>query len=334
MATMIAATLLTALGTTHLATTLVETASEPSVLFGRSFAELLHDIWHAQLFHAGDTTIHLNQIVIALLVAVIGIWLSRRITNVVRNRLTNVGRLNRNAALAIQKIVFYLLVAIVVMIALPIAGIPITIFTILGGAIAIGVGFGAQNLFNNLISGIIIMAEQPIRLGDIVEVGSNQGRVEEIGNRCTRLRRPDGIDVLIPNSHFLENEVVNWTLSDTDIRCTVSVGVAYGSPTREVERLILQAINEQERVSKDKDVFVLFTEFGDDALIFESYFWTNISRPLDRRRLESEIRYRIDHLFRESSITIAFPQRDVHLDSTRPVQVQMVSSNGEAGASE
>lgn len=298
-------------------------------LFGRSIPQLIQDVWHAQLFHAGDTTIHLNQIIIAMLVAVIGIWISRRVTNTVRRRLTNVSRLDRNAALAIQKIVFYTLVVVVVMIALPIAGIPITIFTVLGGAIAIGVGFGAQNLFNNLISGIIIMTEQPIRLGDVVEVGENQGRIEEIGNRCTRLRRFDGIDVLIPNSHFLENEVVNWTLHDMDIRGTVTVGVAYGSPTRLVEKLIHQAVNEHEKVSKDRDIVVLFTNFGDDALTFESFFWTNMTRPLDRRRLESDVRFRIDELFRENDITIAFPQRDVHLDSEQPLRVQMVDGKTE-----
>ncbi|TVQ32562.1 MAG: mechanosensitive ion channel protein [Phycisphaeraceae bacterium] len=304
--------------------------SGASGYFDRPADEILYDIWQAELFKAGDTEVRLSQLVIAILVAVIGIWISRRITVGVRNRLILMKRIDRNAASAIQKVLFYLLAILVVMIALPIAGIPVTTFTVLGGALAIGVGFGAQTLFNNLISGIIIMTEQPIRLGDIVEVGSNHGRIEEIGNRCTRLRRFDGVDVLIPNSHFLENDVVNWTLFDNEIRCAVEVGVAYGSPTRLVEKLINQAVQEQELVDKSKDIVVLFIDFGNDALSFRTTFWTSLERPLDRLRLESEVRFRIDELFKENDITIAFPQRDVHLDSSRPLEVRVLSGGDDS----
>lgn len=294
--------------------------------------QVLRDLWHAELFTAGDAPVHLNQLIIAFLVAVMGILVARRLTIAAQRRLTQFTTIDRNAAAAIQKIIFYLLVGIVIMIALPIAGIPITIFAVMGGALAIGVGFGAQNLFSNLIAGLMIMSEKPIRLGDVVEVGDMRGKIEDIGSRSTRIRRFDGIDVLVPNSHFIQNPVVNWTLSDADVRGSVTVGVAYGSDTKLVASLIRQAAEEEAEVLKEPEISVFFTDFGDNALMFELYFWCNISRPVSLRQIQSNLRFRIDELFREAGISIAFPQRDVHLDTLRPLQVSLVNEEGGAGA--
>ena len=184
----------------------------------------------------------------------------------------------------------------------------------ISGAIAIGIGFGAQNIINNFISGWILMGERPIRIGDLLEVNGTLGRVEAINIRSTRIKRVDGVRIVVPNSHLLENMVVNWNLGDDDIRIFVSVGVAYGSPVRLVAELIEKAVTEQEDVLQDPEPRILFQDFGNSALEFEAYFWTQLRPGGDMRRLRSEIRFRIDELFRENGITIAFPQRDVHLD--------------------
>lgn len=295
---------------------------------------LMWDIWNAELFHVGGAGIRLSQIVIALLVILIGLWVARQVALRVNGRLRKVKRIDANLAAAVQKIVFYLLAVLVFFIALPIAGIPSTIFTVLGGAVAIGVGLGAQNLCNNLISGLILMIERPIRLGDIVEVGDETGRIEDIGNRCTRIRRFDGIDVIVPNSSLLQQPVVNWTLKDADLCGKVAVGVAYGSPTATGRDLIARAATEHDRVHADPPPEVLFVDFGDNTLSFEVYFWTAVTRPLDLRRIESDLRYRIDELFREAGITIAFPQRDLHLDTLRPLEVRLTRDDppGDAAA--
>ncbi|MEO0514922.1 MAG: mechanosensitive ion channel domain-containing protein [Planctomycetota bacterium] len=284
---------------------------------------LAEDIWTAELFHLGGTAVRLNQIVIALLVILVGLWLARRLSRRVSHRMRKHPRIDPNLAAAAEKIIFFVATAIVMFLALPIAGIPVTIFTVLGSAVAIGIGFGAQNLCNNLISGLILMIERPIRLGDIVEVEGHEGRIDDIGNRCTRIRRFDGIDVLVPNSALLQNPVVNWTLKDTDIRGKVAVGVAYGSPVSLVRDLIAQAVDEHGRIHKTPSPEVLFTDFGDNALAFEVFFWTSVTRPLDLRRIQSDLRYRIEHLFRDAQITIAFPQRDVHLDMAKPLEVRL-----------
>ena len=280
-------------------------------------------VWNMELFSSSGSPVRLSQIVVALAFLVVGIVVGRRFAVMIGRRLERSGRFNRSTAYLLQRLTFYLLVVIITLVALPIAGIPVTIFTVMGGAVAIGVGFGAQNLINNLISGIIIMIEQPIRVGDIVEVQGGQGRVEEISNRCVRVRRSDGIDVLIPNSFFLEQPVVNWTHSDSDIRGEVAVGVAYGSPTEQVRDLIMQAADEHKDVRKDPEPIVLFEEFGDNSLNFRLLFWTPVSRPMDLRRLRSDLHYRIDALFRQDNITIAFPQRDVHLDTLKPLEVRL-----------
>jgi small-conductance mechanosensitive channel len=288
---------------------------------------VLLTIWNAELFSASGSPIKLNQIVLALLIILIGVWVSKRISRLVQARLSRIQRIDSHAAGVIQSIVFNTLVVIIVLAAMPIAGIPTTIFTVLGGAVAIGVGFGAQNLFNNLISGLIIMIERPIRLGDIVEVGDHEGIIEAINNRCTYIRRSDGVDLLVPNSHFLEQPVVNWTLSDRDVRGSVSV--AYGSPTDLVAKLLRQCLDEHSKVHERPEPVVLFTEFGDNALVFEAYFWAKIAKPMDLKRIQSDIRFRFDELSREANIVIAFPQRDVHLDTLRPLEVRVLS--GEQG---
>ncbi len=206
---------------------------------------------------------------------------------------------------------------------MPIAGIPITIFTVLGGAVAIGIGFGAQNLFNNLISGLILMVERPIRIGDIVELAGAEGRVADIGNRCVRIRRSDGIDVLVPNSHFLEQDVVNWTLNDSDIRGSLSIGVAYGSDIKKVKELMLKAAKEHPKIIQNLEILVLFDDFGDNSLLFNLLFWTKVTRPMDLRRIQSEIRFTLDATFKEAGISISFPQRDVHLDTLTPLEIRL-----------
>ena len=280
-------------------------------------------IWNLKLFSSGDSDIQLNQIVIAILTIYIGIYIAKKLTQIVGNRLEALGKLDHNTAFILQKIVSYILFVIVILIAMPIAGIPITIFTVLGGALAIGVGFGAQNLFNNLISGLILMIERPIRIGDIIEHAGMEGKIADIGNRCVRIRRSDGVDVLLPNSHFLEKEVINWTLHDSDIRGSVSVGVAYGSDTEKVKSLMEKAARDHPKVNQFKEILVLFEEFGDNSLLFTVLFWTLVTRPMDLRRIQSDIRFEIDKTFREADLVIAFPQRDVHIDSLAPLEVRI-----------
>ncbi len=286
--------------------------------------EWLKVVWNFELYNSGDSVIAFNQVFIAIVLIILGLLVGKSVSNSIGKRLRKQARLNENTTHALQRIISLLFVIVVTLIALPIAGIPITIFTVMGGAVAIGVGFGAQNLFNNLISGLIIMAERPIRIGDIVDLGDSQGKVADIGNRCTRIRRGDGVDVLVPNSHFLEQQVVNWTLNDASLRGSLVVGVAYGSPTQKVKELLLQTAEEHPKVLDTPGSFVLFEEFGDNSLNFNLFYWSHVAQPMDLERITSDLRFRVDELFAKADITIAFPQRDLHLDTLKPLEVKMV----------
>lgn len=210
----------------------------------------------------------------------------------------------------------YIILALIVLVMslLQMLQIPLAAFAFISGAVAIGVGFGAQNIINNFISGWILMWERPIRIGDFLEIEDLRGTVEAINTRSTRIRRVDGVHILIPNSHLLENMVVNWTLMDRLTRCSVRVGVAYGSDVPRVVELMTRAAEEYPSVLKEPAFAVLFEDFGDNALIFDLNVWINADLERDLRRVRSELRFRIEALFRESEVVIAFPQRDIHVD--------------------
>ncbi|MEZ4483275.1 MAG: mechanosensitive ion channel [Syntrophotaleaceae bacterium] len=211
--------------------------------------------------------------------------------------------------------------------------IPLTAFAFLGGALAIGVGFGGQNLINNFMSSLILLIEKPIKVGDIVEAEGVLGRVTAIGGRCSTIRRLDGVDLLVPNSHLLEKTVVNRTLSDNLVRYEIQVGVAYGSPTRDVFHILEQVVDEHGQILKDPKPLVLLEDFSDNALRFGIYYWIEIHERLDVRSIASNLRHRIDRLFRDAGISIAFPQRDVHLDTVNPLKIQMVADSQPKGES-
>jgi potassium efflux system protein len=241
-------------------------------------------------------------------------WIGKRL-------LSRLG-LNQTASAPLQKISYYVLLATFGMLTLNILNVPITAFSFAGGALAVGVGFGSQNIVNNFISGLILIAERPIRVGDVIEIDGRTGKVTEIGARSTRIATGANLEVIVPNSKFLESQVVNWTLSDDRISTSVKVGVSYGSPTREVERLLKQAATEHEQVSRDPVPTVAFEDFADDALVFSVSFWIDL-QTASKGKVESDIRFRIDELFNQAGIVIAYPQRDVHLNVMRPLEVRL-----------
>ena len=276
-----------------------------------------------ELYRSQGHPITVGKLLLSLLIVVAGFFLSGVLVRSFGRRFLTRTQLKRNTIASIEKTLSYLGIFIVVLIALRIVNIPLGAFAFLGGAVAIGIGFGAQNLINNFISGFIIMGERPISIGDLVEIEGTIGTIQQINARSTRILTGDNIHMLVPNSHFLENRIVNWTLSDRNVRIHVSVGVAYGSPVRKVEKLLLQAASEHDKINRDPEPFVRFTDFGDNALVFNIYFFSSIRQVMERWRIESDIRFRVSELFEQEGITIAFPQRDVHFDKDRPLTVKL-----------
>ncbi len=283
-------------------------------------------IWNYEIWVIDNRAVTVRKLVVALFILIIGIFAAKIVIRILSRRLIRYARMKETTASFIQKVFTYFAYLLVLLFALRMVNIPLAAFAFLGGAIAIGLGFGAQNLINNFISGFIIMGERPISIGDLIEVEGILGQVEEVGARCTRVRTGENIHILVPNSSFLEKNITNWTLSDKQIRTCVSVGVIYGSPVQQVKALMLKSVAENKRVHKTPEPFVIFNDFGDNALIFELYFWISITKVIERRLIESSVRFCIDELFREAGIVIAFPQRDVHLDTQRPLEVRLLSN--------
>jgi potassium efflux system protein len=293
--------------------------------------EEIDKVWSYQLWVIDGQVVSLGKVVVSIIIFLVGILVASLVVRLLARRLARLAHLRESTASVLEKTLRYSLIALVALFALRIVNIPLGAFTFLGGALAIGVGFGAQNLINNFISGFILMTERPIHIGDLVDVDGVVGRVEEIGGRCTKVRTGENIHILVPNSKFLERNITNWTLSDQQIRSKVVVGVIYGSPVRKVEELLLQAVRENPKVIQDKESMVVFNDFGDNSLVFEVYFWITVPTILARRRIESNLRFRIDELFREAGIVIAFPQRDVHLYASKPIKVDVSGQASQPG---
>jgi small-conductance mechanosensitive channel len=270
---------------------------------------------NTDLMSLGGAPVTPGKILLAIVVIAAAVPLANAVRRLVERRMAPTA-VTSDAVQLIARVVFYAIVGVAAMTAIGILGVPLTAFAFVSGAIAIGVGFGAQNIINNFISGWILMGERPIRIGDFVELQDARGTVEQIHNRYTRIRRVDGVHMLVPNSWILENTVINWTLVDRKIRTAVAVGVEYGAPVQRVHDLMLAAVAGRGGVLAEPAPRVYFEDFGDNALMFEAVFWCEAASEKDARGLRSEIRFAIDAAFAAESIVIAFPQRDVHIDGT------------------
>ena len=299
-------------------------------------------VWNAELYIAEASVIAdgqkisvpriitLGKVVIALGILLAGLMIAHWGRGVVRRTATRWFKAKARTAELVAKFVAGMVALIALFVAMASVRIPWTIFAFMGGALAISVGFGAQTLINNFISGIILLFERDIRVGDIVELDDQRGTVVNFGFRTSLLERDDSVEVLVPNSQFLEKKVVNWTLKDDLAQYKITVGVAYGSPPEKVSALINQAAAEHPRVMKNPAPIVLFEDFGDNALRFALAFWMRLLPGVDDDAVRSELRYKIHALFDEAGIVLAFPQRDVHLDSAHPLEVKLVGPSAAA----
>ncbi|MCB1841855.1 MAG: mechanosensitive ion channel [Halioglobus sp.] len=275
--------------------------------------DITADILQQPLFTVGETTLTLGQLLSVIAFALLGILFVVWSTRFLRRRLT-AREVSPDIVHLLSRAYLVLGFVILAFMVLDFLNIPLAAFAFISGAVAIGIGFGAQNILNNFISGWILMWERPIKIGDFLELGDIRGTVESINTRSTRIRRVDGVHVLFPNSHLLENTVTNWTLMDNLVRTSVRVGVAYGSDVQRVTALLNEAATAHPDVLSDPPHAVIFDDFGDNALMFELYVWVLSNAERGARVIRSDLRYRIDTLFKDNAVVIAFPQRDVHVD--------------------
>lgn len=271
----------------------------------------------------GQTSFSLTSLILFVLVIVAAVILSKYLRVVLRDRVLPPFQLPENSQFLLLRTVDIGVVAMGVLLALNLTGLSLNSLMVVLGGLGIGIGFGLQNIASNLISGLILLFERPIRVGDRVTVGETLGIVHAINIRSTILVTPDNINMIVPNSQFVSETITNWTYGDRMIRIKIPVGVAYGSDTALVKETLLEVAQEHPEILKEAvpnvpavtEPIVRFIQFGSSSLNFELLAW--IPNVQFRLKVVSDLHFMIDQKFREKGIVIAFPQMDVHLDDLK-----------------
>jgi small-conductance mechanosensitive channel len=267
------------------------------------------------LFELGSSQISLASLFVVLLILSGFFIVSRIIERGVRNALKNKS-IDQGIKGSIERFSRYLTVIVGAFIALDTIGISLASIAALGAVLMVGIGFGLQNVAQNFVSGIIILLERPIKQGDIVVVGGVSGKVRDIRVRSTVIETRDDVAIIVPNSQFIADQVINDSFSGQNIRRTLKVGVAYGSNVEKVTEILREIANVHEQILKTPGAKVLFMDFGSSSLDFELRFWVKELWTTDI--ILSDLRYDIDRKFRQENIEIPFPQRDLHIRSSEP----------------
>jgi len=264
----------------------------------------------------GSMSFSLAKILLFVFIIWFSIVLSRVIKIVLRSDVLNKLSLKKGIPRMITAITQFALITIGVLMAVRAIGMPLDQLTIILSAFSVGIGFGLQNIFNNLVSGVILLFEREVQIGDIIEVNDLMGKVKSMGIRSSHIQTFDGAEVIVPNGLLISQEVVDWTLSDKSRRIEIISGVAYGSDVHLVKKLLMQVIMEHPDVKPEPEPLVLFNEMGESSLDFRLLFWTaNFEEWL---RIRSEVIFAIHDILYENNIVIPFPQRDLHLKSVEP----------------
>lgn len=271
--------------------------------------DFIHEVLTYPLFELQSNTITLLTLLILTLIVLVAYLLSKYLQKIYSRQVAD--RFSRGTDFMVKRLIHYSILLLGFIIGVETAGIDLSSLAMIAGFLSVGIGFGLQNITSNFISGLILLFERPIEVGDTVTVGEQLGTVTAINLRATEVNTWENVDIIIPNSAFVEQNVINWSHGEDYIRITCPVGIAYGSDTKKVKELLLEAAESQEKVLDDPEPTVLFREFGGSSLDFELRVW--ISTPRFRPQVKSEINYTIDKLFRENDVEIPFPQRDVHL---------------------
>jgi len=279
----------------------------------QAIKQFLVKVWYAELF--GFVTLGNILLLVILFASVLVV--ERILQRHLIRRFFAKTKLQQSLQFGLSRIIGYTLIAIGFYVAFQVVGVDLSSLAIVAASLGVGVGFGLQNIINNFVSGIIILAERPISIGDRIEVAGVAGRVTKIQLRSTTVVTNDNITMIVPNADFISNTVTNWSHGDPKVRIRVPVGVAYGSDLKLLQRLLIEAAGEHPKALRDPSPVVLFTEFGDSSLNFELGVWTQemTATPI---HFTSEMNFIIEQKLRENGIEIPFPQRDLHVRSGLP----------------
>lgn len=267
----------------------------------------------------GEVEITPAVLVTVILIIVMTYWVSRLLQRVLRRNVFVRLGLREGTQATIFRVLHYAIMALGTFIALKQTGIDLTGLAALAAVLMVGISLGLQNVTSNFISGLILLIERPVQVGDFVEVAGVQGKVRTIRGRSTTVDTLDNVSIIVPNTNFISENVTNWSFRDMKVRIHVSVGVSYGSDVDLVAETLLEAGRAHPEVLAKPEPQIQFLEFGDSSLNFDLLVWL---RDASRQYfVRSDLNFAIVKAFRERDITIPFPQRDLHLRSAVPMNV-------------
>lgn len=261
----------------------------------------------------GALSINIGEILIFLIVIWVSTFLAKIIQIILEDDVLSKMPMAKGLPHSIAVLIRYMVITVGVMLAVSSAGLNMSSLAVILGAFGVGIGFGLQNIFNNLVSGLILLFERPVQIGDTIEIGDLIGVVKQIGIRSSNIRTIDGAEVIVPNGNLISNEVINWTLSDSQRRIEVIVGVSYSSSPHQVLKILNRVLKDHPQILQDPEPSVYFQELGDSSLNFRMLFWA--SSYDEWLKIKSEVITQVFDDLGEAGIEIPFPQRDIHIRS-------------------
>jgi potassium efflux system protein len=258
-----------------------------------NFISIIHLIWDYPIFTKDQNTISVGKMITGIGLIVLGFHFSKQVSRQLALRLFPKFKLEKGAIASFENLSFYFLLFFCTLIALDAASVPLTAFTVVGGALAIGFGFGSQNLMNNFISGIILQMERPIKFGDTIEIDGAKGVVNHIGARSTILHTSNGTTYIIPNSQILDKKVTNYTFSNNEVRSEVKIIVPIKQNLEDLKNKILANLASYEEILKSPIPQVMLIDFLDDGtgIVLNVFFWITLEEKTSKTEIESEVRY-------------------------------------------
>lgn len=272
-----------------------------------------------ELLHIGGAKLTLGGLLGSLLVLIIGYWIARRVRRLVIDHIAPRFNIARHTAFALGSVVFYVIVIVTTMLGLELVGFDLSNLAIIAGALSVGIGLGLQNIANNFVSGLLLLFDRSIKVGDYVELGDGtRGVIDQVRVRSTIIRTNDDVEAIVPNSQFLSDKVINWTLTGNYRRMHIPFGVAYGSDVDKVFEVIEALARELPGVKLDDPERLprlWFTEMAESSLNFELIVWVVPPATMRPRGTTSVFLRAIHKALLEHGFEIPFPQRDVHIKS-------------------
>lgn len=274
------------------------------------YFKYFYNLLYSPIFKISDTNISIFSLFVSITIIASSFKLAKYLGRAV-NKALEKRDVDSGIRDSLEKFVRYITIGVSIFFALDIIGVSINSLAAIGAVLMVGIGFGLQNITQNFFSGIIILIERPIKVGDVIRVGSVSGKVIDIYVRSTVIQTRDDISIIVPNSKIVSEEVINESYTGQRIRQHIKVGVAYGSDLDLVSKLLIEAASHQPNVLTDPMPMAIFEDFGESSLNFDLRFYCSDIWGMDA--ICSQIRFRINKLFSENKIEIPFPQRDLHI---------------------